>query len=178
MGVFDFLKKQKTEPNNNITSKKFIKDDAEYYFELAFEVFCNRNYYDFDYELDDDQTCELWEYAGNQLAYFLTWLIKNDFLTSDNIDVKSDLQRVKDKIDTGYNFLSGNLELKLHRSDLQEEILGFMDTYYENTYNSDYNNYLENTLHKDKYSFGFSWNEYEKFEPTLDKAYKDFKNNN
>ncbi len=148
--------------------------------ENATDRYCeinNKSYEDLnDY---DDET--IWCCAANHIVYFLTWLIKNDFYNYhqlDNIEeVETDLKSIKNQEADAIMMLSGYLDTKFYRNDLVEEILEFVDYYYDIKYMMDYKVFVENELNKKVYAVEFDWDEYNAFEKYIDIAYSEFVKN-
>ncbi|MDE6568056.1 MAG: hypothetical protein K2K70_10050, partial [Lachnospiraceae bacterium] len=139
MGIFNlFQKKKKTQ---------FSHDKAEYQWESALEEYCNIHgiaQEDLDLDnLDTEVEDEIWEYAGNHIAIFITWLAKHDFLQTEFFTPK-ELDVLKEEKISAVSFLMEYCDGTLARDMLKEEILDFVDEYYEgdNGYYSDYCDFI------------------------------------
>lgn len=175
MGLFSFFKKQ----NEEEEVQKFVHDKAEYQWESALEEYCNQQGIEED-ELDLDALDEeveniIWEYAGNHIAFFLIWLIQHDFFHAEEYE-EEDIALVKNEKIGGVEFLMNYCDGVLSRIFLKEEILGFMDDYYEkdNRYFHDYCSFIEEVAGETVLGVRFSWMLYHQFAPTLDKAYQNY----
>lgn len=62
------------------------------------------------------------------------------------------------------------------REDFSDEILDFVDAYYEENYMSDYSDFMEDKLDKPVLGTAFSWEDYNAFKPVPDNAYKSYQN--
>lgn len=146
----------------------FHADKAKWQWESAMEFYCKQRGKSPDSITEEDHEM-IWEYAGNHIAFFLTWLIRRDFLSDDlrEDSDESDIIAVKNKSMSGAEFLSKNCDMVLCRDDISEKVLPFMDSYYETQYLDYYGEYMKNKV----LSTGFSWDDYEEFESILDQAY-------
>lgn len=171
MGLFSlFRKKEKTQ---------FTHDKAEYQWESALEEYCNINgIAEEDLDLDNlDAEVEdvIWEYAGDHIALFTAWLVKHDFFQTEYF-TPEELNALKEERIDGVSFLMKYCDGVLARDFLKEEILGFVDEYYEgdNGYYPDYCDFIENELKGIVFGTRFSWETYHQFAPVLDRAYQDY----
>lgn len=171
MGIFNLFQKKKKTP--------FSHDKAEYQWESALEEYCNiHGIAQDDLDLDNLETeveDEIWEYAGNHIAIFITWLAKHDFLQTEFFTPK-ELDVLKEEKISAVSFLMEYCDGTLARDMLKEEILYFVDEYYEedNGYYSDYCDFIENELKEIVFGTRFSWETYHQFAPVLDRAYQDY----
>ncbi|MDO4155236.1 MAG: hypothetical protein Q4D37_00480 [Oscillospiraceae bacterium] len=162
--------KQTNENTNNAgtSAKPFHTDKAKWQWDSAMEYYCKRLDKNPDSLTDEDEVI-IWECAGNHMAFFLTWLIRHDFLGEIHLEAEEApaIEAVKQKTMTGAAFFSQYCDMVLCREDMAACILPFVDAYYETNYSKDYCNYMqEKTLETP-----FSWEDYEAFEPILDKRY-------
>lgn len=171
MEIFSlFRKKKKTQ---------FTHDKAEYQWESALEEYCNINgITQEDLDLDNlapEVEDVIWEYAGNHIAFFITWLAKHDFLQMEYF-TPEELNALKEERIDGVSFLMEYCDGVLARDILKEEILGFMDEYYEgyNGFYPDYCVFIEVELKGSIFGTRFSWETYHQFEPVLDRAYQNY----
>lgn len=171
MGIFSLFRKKE--------KPQFTHDKAEYQWESALEEYCNiQGITQEDLDLDDlDPEVEdvIWEYAGNHIAFFTIWLVKHDFIQMEYFTPK-ELNALKEERMDGVSFLMEYCDGVLARDMLKEEILGFVDEYYEgdNGYYSDYCDFIENELKGIVFGTQFSWETYHQFVPVLDRAYQDY----
>ncbi|MFV0344254.1 MAG: hypothetical protein ACK5JH_15430 [Anaerocolumna sp.] len=84
------------------------------------------------------------------------------------VDIKN--EKIK-----GIDFLMNNCDGVLSREDLSDEIIDFVDSYYNAHYLDDYCNCMENKLNRTVLGIGFSWEDYNIFKHVIDKAYMDYK---
>ena len=163
MGFLDFLKKKQCPK-----TKPFVADKAEWQWDSALEFYCEDTGVEPD-AVQEEHEDQIWERAGNHIAFFLTWLIRHDGLSSWHCQEDGDdIQAVKQKEMTGADFLANNCDMVLSREDIAKKFLSFVDAYYESRYMDDYTDFMgDNTL-----SATFSWEDYERFEPVLNRVYE------
>lgn len=152
---------------------KFTADKSKWHWDAACEVYC-RKYNKNPDTLTDDDIMLIWEYARNHIAYFLTWLIENDFYQVEEEWEKENLKAVKERKRTGSDVLAVYDEV-LSRFEISNKVIDFVDSYYDKKYMEDYSNFVENTLGKEIYGISFSWDDYEKFKKIIDMEYMNFK---
>ena len=148
------------------------KDKAEWQYDSAMKEYCEQTGKTPDTLTDADEKV-IWEYAGNHIAFFMTWLIRHDLLGEihhEDEEEESDLQDVKDQKKTGMYILSTYCDMVFTDEDISEEALPFMEDYYEHQYLHDYGEVLREKV----LAAGFSWDDYLKLEPIIDAAYKKF----
>ncbi|WP_310601533.1 DUF7832 domain-containing protein [Anaerosporobacter sp.] len=168
------IKKQEHN-NENERNKKFEYDKSEWYWDSASERFCEEQNKTQE-ELTDEDNARIWEYAGNHIAFFVTWLIENDFYFGDGEDFfKEDLKLVKERKMTGKEFLTDNCDEVLSRGDICEEVLEFVDRYYIDKYMADYSDFVEEKIKKSVYGIAFSWEDYDGVRKVIDDAYREHK---
>ncbi len=149
-------------------AEPFCADKAKWQWHSAVECYCEQFHKEPDQLTDEDEII-VWEFAGNHIAFFLTWLIRHDFLGEIhlNADESPAIEAVKQKTMTGAAFFSQYCDMVLCREDMAQCILPFVDAYYETNYLKDYGDYMqEKTL-----SVAFSWEDYAAFEPILEERY-------
>lgn len=171
--IKSFLQRDKKEDSLE-KKENFRVDRAIWLWDGVCEEYCKKNHKKSKY-LSDDEIELIWEYSANNIAIFLTWLIDNDFLSDIHKDLEKDIQMVKERKMTGYDYLLNNCELSLTREDISENIIDFVDEYYNHNYIHDYCSYIEYTLKKEVFETKFSWDDYYKIkENVIDVAYKKF----
>lgn len=127
------------------------------------------------FELTDEDQEIIWDYAANHIAFFITWIIQNNFISSLHVNEKKDIDAVKNEKMKGKDFLMNNCDGVLLREDLSDEILEFVDLYYDTNYFDDYCDCMENELHRTVLGVEFSWKDYNIFKLVIDKAYANYK---
>lgn len=171
--IKSFLQRDKKEDSLE-EKENFSVDRAIWLWDGVCEEYCKKNHKKLK-NLSDGEIDLIWEYSANNIAIFLTWLIDNDFLSDIHKDLEKDIQMVKERKMTGYEYLLNNCELSLTREDISENIIDFVDEYYNHNYIHDYCSYIEDTLKKEVFETKFSWDDYYKIkENVIDVAYKNF----
>ena len=148
-------------------------DKAEWQYDTAKESYCKK-YNKNPNALTDEDVDIIWEIAGNHIAIFITWLIRHDFLGDlhHEFDLEEkDLDAVKNQEKTGMAIFSKYCDMTFTDEDICDEIAPFVEAYYDKDYLKDYCNCIgdEKVLETT-----FSWDDYFKVEPVLDRAYKNF----
>lgn len=116
----------------------------------------------------------IWEYAGNHIAFFITWLIRHDLLGDLHHEEDEEevvLQEVKEKKKTGMHILSKYCDMVLTDEDISDDALGFVEDYYEKQYFNDFGTVMDGKI----LCVSFSWDDYFEVEPLIDAAYKNYK---
>lgn len=175
MGIFGIFKK-KTEEQK----PQFSHDKVEWQWESALEEYCNRNgvkeeELNLD-ELEEEVETTIWEYAGNHIAFFMIWLIQNDFFNTEFYE--EELELIKDEKIGGVDFLMNYCDGVIARDLMKDEILNFVDDYYErdNRYFEDYCTFMEE-INEVVLGTRFSWELYHRFALVLDRAYRAYQDN-
>ncbi len=150
----------------------FIIDRIDYYYEKALEIYCDLHSVSDD-ELTDEQREEINLYAGNHIGFFLTWVIKHDFIADEHKENEG-VQLVKDEKMTGTEYLIEYCDTKFLSRDVAEELIPFVEEYYADSYFGDYCNWVINDLCDLPMEFIGSWDDYHEFEEILDEAYENF----
>lgn len=161
-----FFMKNSEKKNTAKTQKpleKFSVDKAQWQWDSALENFCEQTQKSNDSLTEEDESV-IWEYAAHHIAFFLTWLLRHDYLSEMHYnEYKQDIEAVKAKTMTGMEYLVTNCDMVLCKNDISDEVLVFVDTYYDVNYLSDYSDYMEDRA----LSTIFLWEDYERFEPIL-----------
>ncbi|MBQ5446377.1 MAG: hypothetical protein IIT48_06915 [Lachnospiraceae bacterium] len=148
-------------------------DRAEWQYDSARSFYCEKNNKNPNDLTNEDENI-IWQFAGNHIAFFITWLIRRDFLGEIHYEEefeKNDLESVKKQEKTGMDIFSQYCDMMFTEEDICDEIAPFVEQYYDKRYIRDYSNCIgeENVL-----TTTFSWEDYFKLEPILDQAYKDY----
>lgn len=172
MGIFDSITKVF---KNKEEKPPFTSDKAEWQYQSCLKEYCKINDKKEDEITEKDEEL-IWECSGLHISYFLTWLINNDYLNSEESGISEEvINEVKEKKIKTTKFLGSELDYTLTREDISEDIIGFVDDYYDKCFLSDYSNYMEQNG-KNLFCCEFSWEDYENIEKILDKAYSKYKN--
>lgn len=174
MGIFGLFKKKTVEQKT-----PFSHDKADWQWESALEEYCNRNgikeeELNLD-ELEEEVETTIWEYAGNHIAFFMIWLIQNDFFNTDELE-EEELELIKDEKIGGVDFLMNYCDGVFAREFMKDEILNFVDDYYErdNRYFKDYCEFMEKEMNEVVLGTRFSWKLYHQFAPVIERAYQEY----
>lgn len=153
---------------------------VEWLWDAASEVYCRNNNKTAE-ELSDEDESKIYDLAANDAALLVTWVIMHDFFVADDDDMDKWFKEVKDREQTGLSFLAGACDYKLSRSDFSEEIIGFIDDYFEydgahksGDFSKDYETYVTSVLKQELYTVDFSWDEYDAFKEYIDSAYQKY----
>ena len=153
-------------------SEVFTIDRIDYYYDKAFEVYCDLKSIAPE-DATDEQREEVYLYAGNHIGFFLAWVIKHDFIGDLHKDEEA-VQKVKEETMTGTEFLIEYCDTKLWSEDLADELIPFVKAYYEEYYFQDYCRWVIDELCDLPMEFIGSWEDYHEFEHVLDEAYQEF----
>lgn len=122
--------------------------------------------------LTEEQEHELWLLAGNHIGQFVRWFIERH-LEGDDADEK-DCQLVREGRMSGTEYLLNDCDGKLWASDVQEDVLPFVEFYYGDSYFSDYGDSCLNDTDKLCYSVLSDEADYRQLKEKIDRAYADF----
>ncbi len=170
MGFFDVFKKRKS------GKSIFTGDRADYHWESAAAEYCKIHGKKRG-DLDDMDDAVIWEYAGNHIAFFMTWIIQNNFYNTEMFEMEEIKLLQGEKI-SGMDFISDYCDYQLVSEFMNEEILGFVDYYYDNNYFNDYCTFIEKEMRETVLGIRFSWDIYHQFVPVLDYTYKEYQKKN
>lgn len=159
-----------------MSRNKFDFDKVEWQYETANEIYC-QEFHKSENELTEEDMSVIWENAANHTAFFLTWLIDNDFLNKLHEECADDIKSVKNRSMTGYEYLSKNCDMVLSREDLSRKIVKFADTFYYD-YMGEYCEYMEEKLNRVVLGTRFLWEDYDVIKTEIiDVAYSKFLEN-
>ena len=162
-----FKKDEKKEP--------FTKDKAEWQYESCLKEYCRSNIKN-ENELTEKDKEFIWECSGLLISYFLTWLINNNYLNFKDIGINEDaINEIKNRKIKTSKFFGDELDYKLSRNDISEDIIDFVDDYYSSGFYNDYPNYMDKISCKNLFCTEFSWEDYDNIEKIINKAYLKFK---
>lgn len=150
----------------------FTIDRIDYYYEKALEIYCDSESVTID-KISEEDMQEVYLYAGNHIGFFLTWVIKHDFISDEHKDNEG-VKQVKEETMTGTEFLIKYCDMKLLSSDIAETLIPFVEQYYETRYFREYCDWVIHDLCDLPMEFIGTWEEYYEFEHVIDKAYEDF----
>lgn len=156
-------------------TNRFDFDKAKWQYDSAAEIYCRESGKALE-ELTGEDSAVIWEYSANHIAFFLTWLIDNDMLGKLHTEHIADIELVKSRRMTGFEYLSRNCDMVLAREDLSRKIVKFADFfYYDYCGENGYCGYMESKLHKVVLGTRFSWEDYDAVRrDVIDAAYDKF----
>lgn len=149
-------------------------DRVDYWMDKAMEAYCEMNEKESS-ELTEKDYEEVQYYAGNHIGFFLAWIIKHDFIGEAHKDEKDKeaVEAVKNEKMSGIEFFIKYCDGKFWDIDVSNEILPFVQDYYEN-YMSDYIGWVLEELCDIPMEFIGTWEDYHSFEHILDEAYQSY----
>ncbi len=173
--IVDELKKLKNGDGQK-TIIPFECDKAKYYWDEACSIYCKQHKKNVGTLTDEDEDI-IWECSAHHILIFLTWLIENDFLNDLYKDHQYEIDMIKKKKISGFEFLMNNLDGVLLREDISKEVIGFVDSYYFHAFFESYSDYMIDVLNKCVLGTVFSWDDYDKIKVELiDVAYNNYFN--
>ena len=182
MGLFDsiakaFKKGEVKEPfKKEEVKESFTKDKAEWQYHSCLEEYCKLNNKK-ENEITEKEQEFIWECSGLLISYFLTWLINNNYINAEEADISEDaINAVKERKIKTTEFFGRELDYTLTKEDISENIIGFVDDYYNNVFYKDYPEYMEKVSGKNLFCCEFSWKDYDNIEKIIDNAYTKYKN--
>ena len=84
-----------------------------------------------------------------------------------NTHEQKDIEAVKKQEKTGMDILRQYCDMRFTKEDVAEQIIVFVEDYYEKDYVDDYSDYMG----KKVLATDFSWDDYLAFEPILNSAF-------
>lgn len=188
MGLFDKLKRRRTNEVKQEVETKSIKkvvkkedryraiDKVDYQYEMAMKEYC-KNFGKTEDSLTDKDIWEIYRYAGNHIGFFITWIIQNHFEGDIHKDIEEILEEVRSGELLGVDFLIKYCDSKFWGEDINDDIYGFVDNYYEEKYLEDYTKWVIDDMCDLPLEFVGTWKDYVRFKPIIDKAYNEYINN-
>lgn len=168
----------------NYIAHRFECDGAAWTWESAAEEYCRIHGKTLE-ELTEYDNDKIYDYAGNNIVYFLTWIIKNDlyseyFRQEYGMDM---IGEIKNEKTNPVEFFGAYMERFFSVDDLSERILPFMNSYYvleascrNGKYRYYWDDYYETIRNDDHivYCIDFSWDIYHRLEEKINERYKYF----
>ena len=170
--------------NNNTNTYRGYLYNSEWNWDIA-EANYRIQYNKKDTDINEKDEEIIWKYCCTEIAFYLAWLVENEFLTLDPV-INETIEKVK-KRQTMPDDLFECIDLKLSEEDVSDKILPFIDyclndgfESIDNFYNKVSQKYAN--VFTDKYGerdsrrcgFTFKWDDYDEFKKLLDKEYKDY----
>ena len=151
----------------------YIYDSIDWYYIRAIEVYKETDKKN-DKNLTKNDYDEIRERASVHIAFFVTWLIKHDYL--NDIFPIEDIKRLCDEKISGIDFIRKHCEEKIVRKMIRKDILSFMDDFYNEYYFSEkYVPWVINVINDLPLEFGWNWDDYYEYEKFVDGYYLLFK---
>lgn len=163
----DYSYQNKEKANFDVES--FTEDKAEWQYDSAQKEYCRQTGKS-PAELTEQDEKIIWDYAGNHIAFFITWLLRHDYLGEmhyKNAHEQKDIEAVKKQEKTGMDILRQYCDMRFTKEDVADQIIVFVEDYYEKDYVDDYSDYMG----KKVLATDFSWDDYLAFEPILNSAF-------
>lgn len=147
-------------------------DKAEWQYDSAQQYYCEQTGKKPE-ELTEQDVDIIWEYAGNHIAFFITWLLRHDLLGdlhNEDDHEAADIEAVKKQEKTGMDIFSKYCDMVFTDEDVSDLVMDFVKDYYDKQYLKDYGEYMGDKV----LSTRFSWEDYLGFEPVIDHAFEKF----
>ena len=147
-------------------------DKAEWQYDTAKQYYCEQTGKKSE-ELTEQDADIIWEYAGNHIAFFITWLLRHDLLGdihNEDDNEAADIEAVKNREKTGMDIFREYCDMVFTDEDVSDLVMDFVKDYYDKQYLDDYGEYMRDKV----LSTRFSWDDYLGFEPVIDRAYEKF----
>lgn len=163
----------------------FTADSAKRAWDDAAKEYCRLNGRSLE-ELTEAERDKINEYACTPAAYFLAWLIKKDYV-SEGFKQRYDdklLDEIKNETANPVDFLCHEMNCTFNSNDISEELLSFIDVYYDfadsalfyshltRQYPFDYYKVIRND-DRTYYCTDFSWEVYHILESKIDDNYRE-----
>ena len=148
-------------------------DRADWHWDSAEEFF--RKNCNITGELTDEQEENIWLFAGNHIGLFLRWIIEHGF-EGEDVD-EEECGKVRSGQMSGTEYLLKNCDGKLWDEDIREDILPFVEFYYNG--DNYFNDYGSCCIADDKPCYGVISGEedYQRLRSKIDIAYEQFSKN-
>lgn len=122
--------------------------------------------------LTDEQQWEIWLKAANHIGMFLWWIIDRGF-EGENLDA-GECDMVRNGQMTGTEFFMRYCDGKLWDDDIREDVLPFVNEYFNGAYLNDYCSCCIDETEKPLYEVISDKADYEKLREKIDTAYRTF----
>ncbi|MBO7554378.1 MAG: hypothetical protein J6T41_00190 [Neisseriaceae bacterium] len=148
-------------------------DRADWHWEDTEKLYRQKHHITSD--LTDEMEDEIWKLAGNHIGLFLQWIIENHFEGKDNNQELC--EQVRNGKITGTEYFIEDCDCKFWECDVCEEILPFVQYYYEKNdfYLNDYVDCCTNDEDKPLYHGVISdINDYALLRQKINQAFEEF----
>lgn len=147
-------------------------DRADWHYDSALKEYRSRMNLSEASVLSNEQINEIWLCAADHIGLFLRWIIENGFEGEESDPEGVGLVR-NGKI-SGAEYLMEYCDGKFWDSDVRDDILPFVEEYYEEEYFTDYGKAVL-TGKTPVYSVFSAEKEYKRVKKRIDKAYNKYK---
>lgn len=156
---------------NKSLNLSFTNDKAEWQIDNVTDEYCAVYQKDTtDLTAKDEEKISM--YAAIHIAYFITWIIRHDFISEEHLEEDLDLiNKIKNGETNGLAFLENVTDYTICRDDFSEDILPFLDSYYNASYYYDF--FL---LFGESYLIDFTEEKYQALDKIITKKYQEFNN--
>ncbi len=148
----------------------FTIDEIDKYYDKALEAYCELYEISSD-EINKEQQQEIYLYAGNHIGFFMTWLIKHDYISDKYKDTEG-IKKVKEEVMTGTEYLIEYCNGQFRSDILADSIMPFIGRYYKEHYFKRYCDWVINDLCDLPMEFIGTWEEYHDFESVIDAGHR------
>lgn len=146
-------------------------DRADWHWDSAEKLY--RETYGIFGELTETQEDEIWSLAANHIGLFIRWIIENRMEGNDS-DVE-ECEKVRNGQMSGTEYLLNDCDGKLWDEDIREDILPFIEFYYNSDgYYKDYSECCTDDYNKKCFGVTSSEDDYLRLRKKVDEAYKNF----
>lgn len=148
-------------------------DRYDWHFDSAVEIYCDETGKTND-QLTGDDYAIIENRAAAHIGFFIAWIIKHGYIGTETEPSPEAVEAVKNERMTGAEFLMSQCDGKFWDEDVAEEILPFVEKYYER-YTTEYSGFISERLGKETYSFEGTWEDYRIIEELIDQLYMEYK---
>ena len=183
------MNNQKQQTNVPWNQIRFSRYKAKWTWDDAAKEYCEIHNTTLE-ELTEQENDIIYDYACGYIAYLLAWMIKHDFCSEEFWQEHSavEIEKIKQEQASPVAFVSAEMDCVVGREDFTEDIVPFLDSYYEGAmlgelrdkrprterticYDNDYYAVIRNPEHY-FYCINFSWDIYHRLEERLDQRYR------
>ncbi len=157
-----------------MNSKIKLFDDIKWAYEYTLKTYLKLNQKSKN-DLTEQDLNEIYEYAGIHIAFFITWIVKNDY--QSDLFTYDSIQKLRSEKINGIVFLKEYCDGKLASDMIKDEIISFVSTIYDDNYfKNHYAKWVMNELNDLPFEFGWNWDDYNNYEHYLNKLIKNYLN--
>lgn len=150
-------------------SNIILYDDVEWYYEYALNNYLKLNKKEIGNLTYNDKKY-IYEWAGNHIAFFITWIVKRNYQSDFFPSFAVEALRTE-KI-TGIEFLHDYCDGKIVSDMIIDGIIPFMNKFYNKNYlKKHYAHWVMTVLNDLPLEFEWNWNDCHKYEKYLTRRY-------